>query len=63
MEVIKKFVCIAVPDLEQGVYLKGARAWSRILSREIELIYGGASIGLMGELANTVLQGGGKVTG
>jgi len=33
------------------------------LKREIELVYGGASIGLMGELANTVLHGGGKVTG
>ncbi|MEC7126684.1 MAG: TIGR00730 family Rossman fold protein, partial [Pseudomonadota bacterium] len=65
MEVIKK-VCVYCGSGSGagGVYLKGARELGQeFLSREIELIYGGASIGLMGELANTVLQGGGKVTG
>jgi len=30
---------------------------------QIELVYGGASVGLMGAVANAVLQAGGKVTG
>ena len=65
MEVIKK-VCVycgSGPGAGEA-YLKGARELGEeLLRREIELVYGGASIGLMGELANTVLHGGGKVTG
>ena len=34
-----------------------------IVTRELHLVYGGGNIGLMGELANTVLHHGGKVTG
>ena len=46
------------------VYLKCARELGEeFLIRKIDLVYGGASIGLMGELANTILRGGGKVTG
>ena len=45
-------------------YLKGARELGEeFLRRGIDLVYGGASIGLMGEIANTILTGGGKVTG
>lgn len=33
------------------------------VKNEIELIYGGGSVGLMGKLADTVMAGGGKVTG
>jgi len=32
-------------------------------ARNIELVYGGAAVGLMGLLADAVLQGGGRVTG
>lgn len=34
-----------------------------IVSHNYELIYGGGKYGLMGTLANTVLDNGGKVTG
>mgnify|MGYP001169373886 FL=1 len=45
-------------------YLKSARELGEeLLRRGIDLVYGGASIGLMGELANTILRGGGAVTG
>jgi len=36
---------------------------TEIASRGIHLVYGGASVGLMGEVARAVLVGGGKVTG
>lgn len=65
MEVIKKVCVYCGSGSGAGeVYLKGARELGEeLLKRQIELVYGGASIGLMGELANTVLHGGGKVTG
>ncbi len=34
-----------------------------IAKKKIELVYGGASVGLMGEIASAVLKAGGKVTG
>jgi uncharacterized protein (TIGR00730 family) len=34
-----------------------------LLARNLELVYGGAGIGLMGAIADTVLDGGGRVTG
>jgi uncharacterized protein (TIGR00730 family) len=34
-----------------------------LVERQIGLVYGGASVGLMGKLAETVLDGGGEVTG
>jgi len=36
---------------------------AEIASRGIDLVYGGASVGLMGEVARAALAGGGKVTG
>jgi uncharacterized protein (TIGR00730 family) len=46
------------------VYFEQARQLGEILANEnIELIYGGGSMGLMGEVANSVLNKGGKVTG
>ena len=34
-----------------------------ILKKKLQLVYGGAKIGLMGLIANTILKGGGYVTG
>src|SRR3954471_15577239 len=34
-----------------------------LAAEEIELVYGGASVGIMGELADAVQEGGGHVTG
>lgn len=45
-------------------FLTGAKILGEeIVKRNITLVYGGSSVGLMGEVANTVLQGKGKVIG
>jgi uncharacterized protein (TIGR00730 family) len=45
-------------------YGAAARALGKLLAAEdIELVYGGASVGIMGELADAVHEGGGHVTG
>ena len=45
-------------------YGAAARALGTLLAAEgIELVYGGASVGIMGELADAVQEGGGHVTG
>jgi len=45
-------------------FVAAARAFGTILAdNRIGLVYGGGSVGLMGELANAVLDRGGKVTG
>lgn len=49
---------------EGGKYLHMAReVGAKMAKAEIGLVYGGASIGVMGELADSVLDGSGKVTG
>ena len=45
-------------------YVEAAREFGRILVKDgIGLVYGGGSLGLMGEVAKTVLHEGGHVTG
>ena len=45
-------------------YRTAARELGTLLAEEgIELVYGGASVGIMGELADAVQEGGGHVTG
>jgi uncharacterized protein (TIGR00730 family) len=45
-------------------FLEAARALGHeIARRDIRLVYGGATVGLMGEVARSVLDEGGKVTG
>lgn len=45
-------------------YREGAiQLGNELVKRDITLVYGGASVGIMGILANTVLNGGGKVIG
>ena len=45
-------------------YVQSAQALGKLLvAQNIELVYGGGSIGLMGEIATTIMQAGGKVTG
>lgn len=49
---------------DDPVYIKAARELGAIFAKEqIELVYGGGNVGLMGEIAHAVLAGGGKVTG
>ncbi len=46
------------------VYSSAARELGRVLAeQDIELVYGGASVGIMGELADSVQEHGGHVTG
>jgi uncharacterized protein (TIGR00730 family) len=46
------------------VYMEQAYSFGKVLAeRDIELIYGGAKVGLMGAVADGVLQNGGRVTG
>lgn len=46
------------------VYERSARELGRMLAgADIELVYGGGSVGLMGVLADAVLSAGGRVTG
>jgi uncharacterized protein (TIGR00730 family) len=45
-------------------FLESARSLAReLVRRDICLVYGGASVGIMGEIADTVLAGGGEVIG
>jgi uncharacterized protein (TIGR00730 family) len=45
-------------------YVAAARFLAEeLLLRKIGLVYGGAHVGIMGEIANTVLKGGGEVIG
>lgn len=47
-----------------GIYLETAGKVGEFLAREnIELVYGGGRVGLMGKVADTVLAGGGRVIG
>ena len=47
-----------------GVYADAARGLGRLLAHEgVALVYGGGSVGLMGELADSVLAAGGEVIG
>ena len=45
-------------------YADAARDLGRgMVSRGVDLVFGGGSTGIMGELADTILRGGGRVTG
>ena len=47
-----------------AVYADAARAFAlELVSRGIELVYGGGNVGLMGVLADAVLAAGGRITG
>ncbi|MCP4957417.1 MAG: TIGR00730 family Rossman fold protein, partial [Photobacterium aquimaris] len=48
----------------QPDYAQVARQLARaMVNRNIDLVYGGASVGIMGEIANAVLEEGGDVIG
>ncbi len=47
-----------------NVYLSAARELGNLLvQQEIGLVYGGSSLGMMGAIADTMVEGGGHVTG
>ena len=62
---IKK-VCVycASSSKVNSHYVETARKLGKILAEnDLELVYGGGSVGLMGVLADSVLENGGRVTG
>ena len=55
--------CGSSPGTEPA-FIEAARTFGKILAENsVRLIYGGGSVGLMGALAEAVLQHGGEVTG
>ena len=61
-----KSVCVFCGSSSgKGVnHLKAAQQLGKLLAADnIDLVYGGGNVGIMGEIANTVLQYNGKVTG
>jgi uncharacterized protein (TIGR00730 family) len=61
-----KCVCVFCGSSKgkNNIYVEGAKELGILLAdRNLELIYGGGSVGLMGELADAMLARGGRVTG
>lgn len=61
-----KSVCVFCGSSSgKGVnHLRAAQKLGKLIAADnIELVYGGGNVGIMGEIANTVLQFNGKVTG
>ncbi len=59
-------ICVFCGSSEQvdAPFFDAAEDLGRALVRaNLELVYGGARVGMMGRVADTVLQGGGRVTG
>jgi uncharacterized protein (TIGR00730 family) len=66
IEVPMKRICVFCGSNAgaRPVYVKAARdLGSELANRGIGLVYGGATIGLMGEIARAVIAGGGEVIG
>ncbi len=61
-----KYICVYCGSSpgRSPEYIDCATALAKeLVKRDIGLVYGGASVGIMGEIANTVLDGGGEVIG
>jgi hypothetical protein len=61
-----KSICVycGSSSVENSNYIQGAgKLGSLLASKNIRLIYGGAKVGIMGEIADAVLSQGGEVTG
>lgn len=65
-EAVMKRICVYCGSKagKQPEYIASARALGRLLAAQgIGLVYGGASVGIMGEVATSALEAGGHVTG
>lgn len=61
---LKKIAVYCGASRGSDVFMSAARDFGEILARDnIELVYGAGSVGLMGALADSVLENGGSVTG
>lgn len=55
--------CGSSPGADDSYTTAAAALGKMLAENDIELVYGGASIGVMGAIANAVMENGGKVTG
>lgn len=55
--------CGSSPGADPGYVAEAKKLGNLLAERNIQLIYGGAHVGVMGALADAVLQAGGRVTG
>ena len=55
--------CASSPGRNEAITAATVALGKAFVARGTELVYGGGSVGLMGLLADTVLEGGGRVTG
>ncbi len=55
--------CGSSPGFDPCYMAMARRLGKTLVDQNLELVYGGADVGLMGELADTVLEAGGVVTG
>ena len=55
--------CASSPGTNEAITAATIDLGERMASQGIELVYGGGAVGLMGLVANTVMQSGGTVTG
>mgnify|MGYP001815151405 CR=1 FL=1 len=55
--------CGSSPGRSPAYLAAAEKLGTELASRNIRLVYGGAKVGLMGAVAQAVLDGGGKVTG
>jgi len=55
--------CGSSPGYDQCYMTMARRLGQALVDRQHELVYGGAGVGLMGEVADTVLKGGGVARG
>lgn len=55
--------CSSSTAIDPGYLALAAEVGHQLAARSIRLVYGGASVGMMGALANAVLAAGGRVTG
>ncbi len=60
------YICVYCASSTQinQVYFEAAEKLGKLLAENnLQLVYGGGSVGLMGRIADTMLENGGKVTG
>lgn len=55
--------CASSARIDQVYFEATKRLATSFVEHQIEVVYGGGAIGLMGQLADTVLEKGGKITG
>lgn len=65
MSIIKRLCvyCGSSPGKKSEYGAAARQLGSIMVSKNIDLVYGGASVGVMGEIADSVIKGGGEVIG